>query len=113
MKRRLILMLLLLSVIGGTSAISQAQQPVITVNVPFFWEMLIDEAVVAQFETEHGVDVQFVYGDSNIALPSDAEGVEDYLAAMTEYASSADVLYVTPNTLTPEAARAGFFVDLI
>jgi ABC-type glycerol-3-phosphate transport system substrate-binding protein len=113
MKRRLILLILLLGLIGGMSAVSQAQQPIITVNVPFFWEMLIDEAVVAQFETEHGVDVRFIYGDSNIEMPADAEGVEDYLAAMTDYTSSADVLYVSPNNLTPEATRAGFFIDLM
>src|SRR5688572_31842575 len=113
MKRRLILLILLLGLIGGVSAVSQAQQPIITVNVPFYWEMLIDEAVVAQFETEHGVDVQFIYGDSNIEMPATADDVEDYLAALTDYASSADVVYVSPNVLTPEATRAGFFVDLM
>jgi ABC-type glycerol-3-phosphate transport system substrate-binding protein len=103
---------LLLGLLSAIISNTQAQQ-IITVNVPFFWEMLIDESVVEQFEAEHGVDVQFIYGDSAVPAPSNADDVEAYLEEMTDYASSADVLYVEPFTLTPEAVRAGFFVDLM
>ena len=103
---------LLLGLLSAIISNTQAQQ-IITVNVPFFWEMLIDESIVEQFEAEHGVDVQFIYGDSAVTPPLNADDVESYLEEMTDYAGSADVLYNEPRTLTPEAVRAGFFVDLM
>lgn len=94
--------------------ISAQSTPIITISVPTFWEMLFNENVLAEFEAQHGVDVQLIYDAQTPFGPSrlDDPSIDNWQKALTEYAQSADVLFVDNDFLSPELTRAGVFLDL-
>lgn len=91
-----------------------AQAPVLTVALPVFWQGLIDDEIVADFEAEHGVDVQFEFNNQAPQnLPTSVDAIEDYVTELTNYLNSADVVYAESGTLAPEITRAGVVYDLM
>lgn len=87
---------------------------IITIAVPQFWEMVFDDAVLADFEAQYGVDVQLVYDAQSPTLPSSVDGdsITSWQESLVDYAQSADVLFVDDTILTPEVSRAGIVMDL-
>jgi len=94
--------------------ISAQPTPIVTIAVPSFWEMIFDEAVLADFEAQYGVDVQLVYDAPTPALPAslDNDSIMSWQESLLEYAQSADVLFVDESILMPEVSRAGIVQDL-
>jgi ABC-type glycerol-3-phosphate transport system substrate-binding protein len=91
-----------------------AQTPIITVALPVFWQGLIDDDIVADFEAEYGVDVQFEFNNQAPEnLPTSLDDIEDYVQDLTNYLSSADVVYTEAGGIAPEVTRAGFVYDLM
>ena len=67
--------------------------------------------VINDFEAQHlNVSIQVVANSPTI--PSAAQGLNAQLDAVSQYVSSADVLYVDSNRISEEATRAGYFLDL-
>lgn len=108
-----LLALSILFLLGTSLNTVQAQQAV-TIALPPFLEAIIDEAIVAEFETQNGVQVEFIYDldipNSNNA-PKTTDDIEAYSEDLQAYMSSADVLIVD-QFLTPEVTRAGYALDL-
>src|SRR5258707_14302189 len=83
----------------------------ITLGVPAFMKDFLNRDVMDKFEQSHpGIKVELVSADSN--APAPANGLDKYLDAMQKYAATADVIYVDSGYVTPEATRAGYFLDL-
>jgi ABC-type glycerol-3-phosphate transport system substrate-binding protein len=104
-----------LSAILGTLANQvAAQTPILTVAMPVFWQGLIDDDIMADFEAEYGVDVQFEFtNQAPQNLPTSLDAIEDYVTDLTNYLSSADVVYTEAGGVSPEVTRAGFVYDLL
>lgn len=113
MRFRLLLILSVLTVSLGLT-VSAQDQPVITIAVPAFWEMVFDEAVLDAFEAQYGVDVQMIYRSQQPTPPSalDSDAITGWQDDLQDYAESADVLYVDNSILQPEVTRAGFVMNL-
>ncbi len=117
--KRLAFLGLLIALVAGLApplAGVQAQTPgntiTLTLAVPDFRKNALSERVIADFEAANpGVKVKVV-GSSSPFIPSPADGLDKYFTELDKYAASADVLFVDPRTVTPEATRAGYFLDL-
>lgn len=92
-----------------TIAITQAQEPVV---ISFAAPELISNTMsetLAQFEAENpDIRIHIVNTDE----PFYSQDTEAYLGSMAEYASEADVLTLSDNSLSIEATRAGYLLDL-
>lgn len=103
-----------------SQSISMAQEPIIiTVSSSEYMGDLYEDTIIPLFEEEHpNIQVEFVYSDNTyfgsplFDPPPDSEEA-GYYERLTDYASSADVLYVTNFTLSPFASQTGFFLDLM
>jgi len=107
--------LLICGLLLSTSLSLSAQStPIITIAVPQFWEMVFDEAVLDDFESQYGVDVQLIFSAEQPASPNgvDESAITGWADDLQDYAQSADVLYVDNSILQPEVSRAGFVVNL-
>ncbi|MBZ0321262.1 MAG: extracellular solute-binding protein [Anaerolineae bacterium] len=102
----LLVVMLLVSVLPTAHA--QNNTP-ISLALPSFWQNIMGEEFLADFETQYGVDVYVNYVDTGF---SSANDITTFLDDGQDYVSQADVLYVDDSTLTPERTRAGFFLDL-
>ncbi|GIK63636.1 MAG: hypothetical protein BroJett018_14300 [Chloroflexota bacterium] len=102
----LLVVMLLVSVLPTAHA--QNNTP-ISLALPSFWQNIMGEEFLADFETQYGVDVYVNYVDTGF---SSANDIATFLDDGQDYVSQADVLYVDDSTLTPERTRAGFFLDL-
>lgn len=101
--------LLLMS--AGISS-SQAQAS-ISVSLPPQWDGLVEEAIVEDFEAQYSVDVFVAYNAQQPSpVPDSVDAVVDYSEDLNNFASAADVLYVSASWLSPEITRAGYFLDL-
>lgn len=94
-----------------------AQQPVIiTITVMEYMADLYEDTVIPLFEAEYpDIQVEIVSTDSGyFGNPlNELEGEENtYYQDLLDYASSADVLYVSDYTLSPYATSTGYFLDL-
>ncbi|MDX1992149.1 MAG: extracellular solute-binding protein [bacterium] len=101
--------LLLLSTVPAA-----AQDIVIQIALPGFFEDLIDEELLAEFQAENpGVQVQVVETNT-FSVPTGASDLEGHLNAVRDYVSTADVLLVSAsgNFISPEATSAGYFLNL-
>ena len=111
-KSILVIMILILSV---TTSPHHAQDGVITISltVPQFFEDTFSDEIIAQFEAENpGIQVHII-NPPGFGVPfSGDEPVEDYLDAVEDFVSSADVVMIDSDSLLPEATRAGYFLDL-
>jgi ABC-type glycerol-3-phosphate transport system substrate-binding protein len=93
---------------------SQAQGSTVTVTlgVPTFVRDAIEQRLVADFEAANpGLKLQIVSQDS-LGAPSAANGLDTHLDAIQKLASVADVVFVSGNSMSPEATRAGYYLNL-
>lgn len=117
MSNRRILWLMLVSCLWLTQSIATAQSPtIITVTAPEYQGDLYEDTIIPLFEAEHpNIQVEFVYAENTyFGNPLyQAEGEEStFYDDLAAYASSADVLYVSGDGLSPYALNTGFFLDL-
>jgi ABC-type glycerol-3-phosphate transport system substrate-binding protein len=112
---KMVLVGLLLTVAALVMGVSVSAQEtvVISLTVPDFMEDLFTDQIIGQFEAEHpGVRVHIVSLPGFGAPFGDETEVEEYLDAVEDYVSSADVLVVDSGALDSVATRAGYFLDL-
>src|SRR5258708_13656208 len=111
-KRSLMLLIiaLLISPLPFNPVHAQSSKILLSVAIP---SSLTDTfgKVISDFETQYpNVSVQVV--SNSPTIPSAAQGLDAQLAAVSQYVSSADVLYVDSSRISVEATRAGYFLDL-
>jgi ABC-type glycerol-3-phosphate transport system substrate-binding protein len=99
--------------LGAVVPAAQAQDSgiVISLSVPEFMQDVFSDEILARFQAQNpGVTVNVV---SNMPFfQSPAGDVNGYLDDIKDYVSSADVVYVSAESLAPEATRAGYILDL-
>jgi ABC-type glycerol-3-phosphate transport system substrate-binding protein len=70
------------------------------------------EKLVGEFEASHPeIKVKLVSAQNN-EIPRPATNLDKYLEGMLKYVSSADVVFVDGGTMSTEATRAGYVLDL-
>jgi len=117
MKHHILLMTLLMSLFA-TQSILMAQQPtIITVTAPEYQIDLYEDTIIPLFEAEHpNIQVEFVYNENtylgNPLYETEESDEPSFYDQLTDYASSADVLYVHSGSMSPFATNTGFFLDL-
>lgn len=92
---------------------AQAQNDIIlTLSVRSFIKEFMSDEIIENFEAAHpGVDVVVVANDT-FSAGSPVSDIETYLDTVEELVTSGDVVMVDDSFLTPEAIRAGYFLDL-
>jgi len=114
---------------GGNAAVQPSQPPAqpsapsgpvtITIAIPDLTGSVFSDNLINAFEASHpNIKVDIVRVDASI--PPAAQGLDKHLRAVQQYASAADVLYITNASFTAtdtvsmsaEATRAGYFLDL-
>lgn len=103
---------------AGSGPLDTESSVKLTVAIPSFLSSLFTDRLISAFESAHpGVTVSLVKLDANI--PPAAAGLDKHFQAVSQYTSSADVLYVasTPylnnnSVISEEATRAGYFLNL-
>ncbi len=108
-----IVFVILLGLLTAPIAVLQAQDRVtITLSLPQFVETIITPELLAQFEEQNpGIKVQTV-ATGFPAFPSPTTSVTDHFTEVEKYMSAADVVFMGAANLSPEAAQAGYFLDL-
>jgi ABC-type glycerol-3-phosphate transport system substrate-binding protein len=94
-------------------ASSQNVTPLV-VSVPSMWEDVLTSDLLAEFEAQHpGVDVIPTFDDTALfGFAAPGSTVDTQLDATEELVDSADVLYVSPTSLSAADTQAGYFLDL-
>jgi ABC-type glycerol-3-phosphate transport system substrate-binding protein len=114
-KLRLGIILFVCVLIGAALPLAaQDNRVVISVAVPEFLGDSFQPDVFAQFEQAnpgYKVNVVKVNNSTFSIVPPDTN-LTGHLDGVANYAAMADVLYVTSNTVSVEATRAGYFLDL-
>src|SRR5258708_1082221 len=118
MIKRLLFPVLIVLLVMGMAPLSalharekQDSTVTITVAVPTFETNFFTDTLLQEFEKSHpNIKVKVVGKDAQIPPP--ANGLDAYFKAVQDYVSAADVLYVSSNFMSPEATRAGYFLDL-
>lgn len=107
----LIMMFVIITIMPAT-----AQNDITTISlaVPEFVSGQINNEVFALFEAEHpNVRIHLVSeGTFEFGTTAPVLEINEYLDRTADYVTSADVLAITPSQLTPEATRAGYFLDM-
>ncbi|MBZ0295123.1 MAG: extracellular solute-binding protein [Anaerolineae bacterium] len=107
------LRILLLVALAGVLAIPLSAQDnavTITLAVSDFSQDAFETAV-AEFEAQHpNIKVQIVPTNANVASASN--NLESHLSDLEDYASSADVLLVSQDTVSLAGTQAGYFLNL-
>ncbi|MEP7285822.1 MAG: extracellular solute-binding protein [Chloroflexota bacterium] len=111
-------MLTILVAVLGLVAIAplgilRAQDTAVTISlaVPPFLGDSFNGKLIQEFESTHpGIKVNVVKVAAD--LPFAANDLDKHFEAVEKYAKSADVLYADIFTISPEATRAGYFLDL-
>ncbi|MBN1287208.1 MAG: extracellular solute-binding protein [Anaerolineae bacterium] len=106
----LVVALLSTSMIPLGAALAQ-EQVIVSLAVPDFQARLFDEDLLGPFEAQTGVKVNVV-GAGFPSFPFAAAGVEAHLDAVEAYVNKADVVYIDQSSLSPEATRAGYFLNI-
>jgi len=108
-----VILVVLLTLLTAPMAALRAQDTVtITLGLPQFVETIITPELIAQFEAENpGIKVQTVAGGFP-DFPSPTADVAKHFEAVEKYMSAADVNFMGSSNLSPEAAEAGYFLDL-
>jgi len=98
----------------AAASTAQAQdQVVIKLEVPTIARDLFTADYLARFEAENpGIRVQLGNGSADTSYPSSANNLDDHLDGVEKYVSAADVVYIDSSSLSVEATRAGYFLDL-
>lgn len=104
---------IVMAVAGHAVLGAQDDHIVLTIGLPEWVEMQVDDEAFAGFEADHpGVDV-VVIGAGDVMYPMPAEvDMAAHLEEVGKFAAAADVLMVSRYNLTPAATRAGYFLDL-
>jgi ABC-type glycerol-3-phosphate transport system substrate-binding protein len=115
MRKHLLMAALFVALFTSLSMVipTQAQDSsvTITLSVPEFMKDSL-EAPIKQFQDENpGITVQ-VKGSSIFFGGNATTGIDDYLKDMADYASTADVVYLSASQPFVEATRAGYVQDL-
>jgi ABC-type glycerol-3-phosphate transport system substrate-binding protein len=107
----LLLSLLAVLLIGLPAA---AQNTVtISLAVPEFLRETFSADLIAEFEAQNpDIRLKVMSSSGGGFAVSPAYGIDAHLKDMQEYVTSADVVFVNSSSLTPEATRAGYFLDL-
>lgn len=106
-------LLLILVLVTGVSIQAQNGTVTLTLSIPRFQEDFYKNTFVPQFEAANpGIKIYLVTTNSFGAPVNPDEDVDDYLDDMEAYVSSADVLLFDSSSLTSEATRAGYLLDL-
>src|ERR1041385_1740143 len=111
---RAALLMVLLALLTAPIAALRAQDNTVTItlSLPQFIETIITPELIADFESQNpGIKVQTVQGNFP-AFPSPTSSINDHLTEVEKYMSAADVVFMGSTNLTPEAAQAGYFLDL-
>ncbi|MBC7809936.1 MAG: extracellular solute-binding protein [Burkholderiales bacterium] len=104
------LILLALVVSVGPAVVSAQSGPILQLAVPQFLRQSLEGGALDAFEAQNGVQVNLVITGNVGGSP--VNDVDGYLETVGEYVTSADVVFVQSNLITPEATRAGLFLDL-
>jgi len=97
----------------GLPLAAQDSAVTVSVAVPEFLSETFDDDLIAEFEAQNpGVKVNLVSSSGGGFATPPAFGIDAHLEDMQEYVASADVVFVNSSSLTPEATRAGYFLDL-
>ncbi|MBN1287207.1 MAG: extracellular solute-binding protein [Anaerolineae bacterium] len=115
MYQRLLTVLLVTALLAGAVPRAGAQDAgdnILTLAVPEFLESFFTPEMFEAFQAETGYKVEVVKGGFPYFEPAATAGLDKHLEAVGEYAALADVLFAGANTLSPEATRAGYFLDL-
>lgn len=84
----------------------------ITLGVPVFTRDALEEKAIKEFEAANpNVHVQLVTQET-LGVPSAANGIDAHLDAVQKLTSTADVVFVSGNAISPEATRAGYYLNL-
>lgn len=115
--RLLVIALAMVALVGAGLPLAtlRAQSSIATISVavPNFMRDSLTDQMLGEFESQHpDVKVNVVRYDSGI--PALTGGLDNHLAAVQTYTSTADVLYIDSQRLSisPAATRAGYFLDL-
>ncbi len=108
-----VIFVVLLTLLTAPIAALRAQDKVtITLGLPQFVETVITPELIAQFEEQNpGIKVQTVAGNFP-GFPSATEDVTKHFEEVEKYMSAADVNFISSSNISPEAAQAGYFLDL-
>lgn len=114
-KRWVSILLITILLLGGGSFGGgvQAQDGTVTLTlaVPIYLQSIY-LSVLDQFEAANpGIKVQLV-SDADVYLPPAVEQLDYHLQSAQQYASKADIVYVSSTTLSVESTLAGYFLNL-
>lgn len=97
----------------ATLTFAQPDSITLTLTVPEWMQGAFNEALLSEFEAQNpGMDVVLVLSGDSMYFGSAAYAPDAFFEGATEYAQTADVLYVDNYRLSPESTRAGLFLDL-
>lgn len=108
------LVLAMFGLLAPSHRLSAQDEIILTLGVPAWREDTFeDPELFRQFEAEHpNVKVVLAPPSDNAFFVAAAFDLEQHLESAADYASSADVLYVSNDNLSIEATLAGYFLDL-
>ena len=94
-------------------ALAQSNNIIVTLTAPEWMQDTFTDELLAEFEAQNpGVDAVFVLSGDQMYFGSAAYDPDAFFENASEYAQTADVLYVEHYTLSPESTRAGTLLDL-
>jgi ABC-type glycerol-3-phosphate transport system substrate-binding protein len=97
----------------GLQAQGSANNVVLSIVVPeYMGDAFAPETFTKFEEANPGVKVNVIKSGNDIYFTPAAYELEAYFKGAEKYAALADVLYVGGYNLSPEATRAGYFLDL-
>ncbi len=113
MRLRYFVFLLMATLLVGLPLAAQDSTVTLQLAVPEFLSETFDADLIAEFESQNpGIKLNIVSSSGGGFAASPAFGINAHLEDMQEYVASADVVFVNSSSLTPESARAGYFLDL-
>ena len=109
-----LLVVLLVGSVGPLRA--QGDGTILTLAVPTYLEDRLTDDVLGQFEAQYGVTVELVTtGGGGFGMTFGGGGSSDvdaYLDEQAEAVTEGDVILISSSDITPEATRAGYYLDL-
>ncbi|MBZ0278536.1 MAG: extracellular solute-binding protein [Anaerolineae bacterium] len=115
MFRYITILVAILILLIGVGIAGAQDNIVLTVAIQQWFQDAYNKDYFQAFRDAHpGVDVVVVPDTNNVAyapLPA-YDTLENHLDGVAKYVSMADVLYISPWTITPESTRAGFWLNV-